>query len=683
MRKRLAYSIIIALLVVTAGLAAHELTRAQDDGDFTYEGSVAMPEFPDGLQWINVSEPITVEQLKGKIVILDFWTYGCINCIHIIPDLERLQEEYGDQLVIIGVHSAKFENEGRTDNIRQIVRRYDRTEPVVNDSDFIIWDTYGVQAWPTLVLIEPRGTVVGAHAGEGVYEVFAPILDVMVEEYGAAGLIDDTPLPMLAPEVDDATPLSFPGKVLADPASNRLIISDTDHNRLVVANLDNPTIYYTIGNGERGFADGTYEVATFNNPQGMALDGDMLYVADTGNHSIRQIDLTTQIVTTLVGTGEQAESYPPVSGVAPNVALSSPWDLVLHDNVLYIAMAGPHQLWRIDLATGETVPHAGSGRENIIDGPLATAQLAQPSGIDTDGELLYFADTEVSAIRTASIDPTGEVDTIVGTGLFDFGDVDGIGTEVRLQHVLGVTVGPDGMLYIADTYNNKIKRIDPDTGETVTFAGTGIAGNQDGSLVAASFYEPGGIDYADGKLYVADTNNHAIRMIDLEFETVSTVSFGDETALILEDLVLAPTTLDGAGVISLPEQQVTAGKGTIVLDIQVPDGYKLNELAPFTVISNSTDVVSIPEEFAEYRELVPELPVQIPANFFEGQTTYTTAVTVYWCEAVNEALCFIERLTFEIPVDVSGVSGNTTEASTELILPYTLVPPNFESDFSP
>lgn len=675
MRKDLSFFLIVALVAVVGGFLANELTRAQDDGEFTYEGTVAMPPFPEGLQWINVSEPITVEQLAGKIVILDFWTYGCINCIHVIPDLERLQEEYGDQLVVIGVHSAKFENEGQTDNIRQIVRRYDRTEPVVNDSDFNIWNTYGVQAWPTLVLVEPRGTVVGAHAGEGVYEVFQPILDTMVAEYGAAGLIDDTPLPMLQPEMDDLTALSFPGKVLADAESNRLIISDTDHDRLVIAALDNPAQFFTIGSGQRGFDNGDFASATFNNPQGLALEGDILYVADTGNHAIRRIDLAAEQVETLVGTGAQAESYPPVSGIAPEVALSSPWDLVLHDNLLYIAMAGPHQLWRIDLETGETVPHAGSGRENIIDGPLNTAQLAQPSGITTDGTLLYFADAEVSAIRSASIDPAGSVETIVGTGLFDFGDVDGVGTEVRLQHALGVTVGPEGMLYVADTYNNKIKRIDPTTQESITFAGNGIPGQQDGSLAAARFYEPGGIDYANGKLYIADTNNHAIRIIDLEFETVSTISFGDDTLLLPEGIVLEPPTSDG--VIRLPEQQVAPGKGTVVLDIQLPEGYKLNELAPFSVVSTNTEAVSIPNEFVDYRELVPELPVQLPANFVEGSTTYNTNVTVYWCEAVNEELCFIERLTFEVPVTVSPASN-----STQLVLPYELVPPTFENDLS-
>jgi DNA-binding beta-propeller fold protein YncE len=676
MRKRALALSVLLLLVALGGFVAIEWTSAQDDDEFTYAGEVAMPPFPEDVEWINVSEPITIEDLNGKIVILDFWTYGCINCIHIIPDLERLQEEYGDQLVIIGVHSAKFDNEGQTDNIRQIVRRYDRTEPVVNDSDFTIWDTYGVRAWPTLVLVEPRGTVVGAHAGEGVYEVFHPILETMVEEYGAAGLIDDTPLPMLQPEVDDLTPLSFPGKVLADPATNRLIISDTDHDRLIVANLDDPTQFFTIGSGQRGFEDGDFDTATFHNPHGVTLDGDVLYVADTGNHAIRRIDLAAQTVSTLVGTGEQAESYPPTGGTAPDVALSSPWDMVLHDDVLYIAMAGPHQLWRMDLVTGETVPHAGSGRESVIDGPLADAELAQPSGITTDGELLYFVDAESSAVRTADIATDGVVTTLIGTGLFDYGDVDGTGTVVRLQHALGVTVGPEGMLYVADTYNNKIKRIDPETRESVTFAGDGQPGLQDGPLLNAQFYEPGGIDYADGKLYVADTNNHAIRVIDLETETVSTISFGEnETVLIPEGILLAPE--GGDGVIVLPEQQVAAGKGTVTFDIQLPDGYKLNELAPFTIVNTNTDVVSIQAEFAEYRELVPELPVRLPANFFPGTTTYTADVTVYWCEAVNEDLCFIDRLTFEIPVTVTAEGDDL-----DLTLPYELVPPTFASDFS-
>ncbi len=680
MQKRTFVSAMLGLvLLLSLIFAATRFTLAQDDPEFTYAGETDAPEFPEGLDWINVSDPLTIDDLEGKIVLLDFWTYGCINCMHIIPDMLQLEEEFGDQLVIIGVHSAKFENEGQTDNIREIVQRYGVIHPVVNDVDFGIWRTYGVRAWPTMVLIDPLGKIVGGRAGEGIYEVFQPILEIMVDEFGAAGLLDNEPLPQLAPEIEEASPtaLSYPGKVLADSATNRLIITDTAHHRLIVATLDDFSNAQIIGSGQPGFTDGAFEEAAFYNPQGLAIDGDTLYLADTGNHAIRQIDLATRTVSTLVGIGQQATSYPPAGGTAPNVLLSSPWDLTLHDGVLYIAMAGPHQLWRVDLETGETVAHAGSGLEDIIDGPLAAAQLAQPSGIDTDGTLLYFADSEVSAIRTASIDPDGDVETIVGTGLFDFGDVDGVGFEVRLQHALGVTVGPDGLLYIADTYNNKIKVINPATRESTTFAGDGTPGLVDGSLEDARFYEPGGIDYANGKLYVADTNNHAIRIIDLETRTVSTVQLADEIALIPTSDTGDTDFVDyGVPLVELEAQTVAAGKGALVFDITMPEGYKLNDQAPFTVINSDDEIVSLTTDFQDYREVEPALPLQLPVTFIEGSTVFSTDLTIYWCEGSNQTLCFVEQVTIQVEVVVSSEAE-----TTDLILPYELVPPNAVSDF--
>ena len=495
----LAISALVVSSVSYLTINQQATVQAQDgDSEFTYQGEDDAPDFPEDVDWLNVSEGLDWDMLEGKIVILDFWTYGCINCIHIIPDLHQLEEEFGDSLVVIGVHSAKYENEGVTDNIRQVVQRYGVTHPVVNDSDFVIWQTYGVQAWPTLVLIDPLGKVVGGRSGEGVYEVFQPIVEIMDQEFGDAGLIDTTPLASLAPEVTfrDDVVLNYPGKVLADTAGNRLIVTDSSNHRIIVSDLDTYANPIVVGTGTAGYVDGDFATAQFDTPQGLAIDGDTLYLADTNNHAIRQINLADGTVETLAGTGEQASTYPPISGTAPDVELASPWDVVLHDGILYIAMAGPHQLWRIDLATGETVSHAGNARENIIDGALGNAQLAQPSGIATDGEILYFADAETSSVRTASISPDGEVTTIVGTGLFDFGDVDGVGDDVLLQHVLGVTVGDEGILYIADTYNNKIKVIDPATRTSTTLSGSTEPGLVDGDLAAARFYEPGGVDYA-------------------------------------------------------------------------------------------------------------------------------------------------------------------------------------------
>lgn len=308
--KIVAGLIILVMVIGSVSYFAID-AQAQDDGsEFTYAGETAAPAFTEDVDWLNVSAPLDWEMLEGKIVLLDFWTYGCINCIHIIPDLHRLEEEFGDSLVVIGVHSAKYENEGVTDNIRQVVQRYGVTHPVINDSEFAVWSTYGVQAWPTAVLIDPLGKVVGGRSGEGVYDVFQPILATMFQEYGDAGLIDDTPLANLAPEVTprEDVVLNYPGKVLADTAGNRLIITDSSNNRVIVTDLDTYANPVVIGTGQAGFVDGDFATAQFDTPQGLAIDGDTLYLADTNNHAIRQINLADGTVETLVGTGAQART---------------------------------------------------------------------------------------------------------------------------------------------------------------------------------------------------------------------------------------------------------------------------------------------------------------------------------------------------------------------------------------
>jgi thiol-disulfide isomerase/thioredoxin len=679
--------VILAVLVII-GVGAASLSRviAQDGGSgtptpggagsvtYTWSGTVSAPDFPAGAEWLNVSAPISIADLHGKIVLLDFWTYGCINCIHVIPDVKRLEAEYPDSLVVIGVHSAKFTNEGETENIRRIVQRYEVTHPVINDNQFIVWDEYSVNAWPTFMLIDPFGKVVGQMAGEGVYDKLAPIIATMDQEYRAAGALSLNPLPMLKPEITsnpDDTPLRYPGKVLADAASNRLFISDSNHNRIVVAALDTYEVLDVIGTGTEGLKDGSFETAQFFRPQGLTLDGNTLYVADTENHALRAVNLDTRTVTTAAGTGKQGYSYDG-SGPGPQTDLSSPWDVVAYDGQVYIAMAGTHQLWVYNIASGNVGPYAGSGREGLTDGKLRDSSMAQPSGIDTDGTLLYFTDPEASAIRTADLDPDGSIQTIVGTGLFDFGDADGTGQDVLLQHALGITVADDGYLYVADTYNSKIKRIDPKTRESVTYLGTGEEGSADGDN--PQFYEPGGIDYANGKLYIADTNNNAIRVVDMAAHTLSTVQFPNA------DRLVSSTTSSLAGFGSfgevpttLPPQTVGAGAGSIVINVTMPDGYKFNHDAPFTAIWAESPAVQIPADLREIRTKDPVIPLEVPVTFVEGQADLTVDLTIYWCEGVNESLCFVDRSKLTVPLTVLPNSD-----SHSVTLERDLVPPTVQ-----
>ena len=250
--------------------------------------NIPAPELTGGASWLNVSKPLTLADLKGKVVLLDFWTYCCINCMHIIPDLKKLETKYSKELVVIGVHSAKFQNEREAENIRQAILRYGIEHPVINDSNFAIWQVYGARAWPTLVLIDPEGNIVGSDTGEGHYELLDKLIGKLVSDFRSKNLINEKPIPLsLEKHKQGPTYLSFPGKILADEASNRLFIADSNHNRIVITNLEGDVLDIA-GNGETGRNDGTFKDASFHHPQGMALQGDNLYVADTENHLIRK-----------------------------------------------------------------------------------------------------------------------------------------------------------------------------------------------------------------------------------------------------------------------------------------------------------------------------------------------------------------------------------------------------------
>ena len=439
--------------------------------------------------------------------------------MHIFPQLRKLENKYANELVVVGVHSAKFPNEKDGDNLLKAVQRYELDHPVINDVDMQVAQAYQFRAWPTLWFIDPQGKLIGKHEGEMPFDSFDNLLGQMVAEFDGQGLIDRTPIDFVR-DARPASSLSFPGKVLADASGERLFIADSNHNRILVTSQDG-LVQEIIGTGEEGLADGSFSASAFNHPQGMALAGESLYVADTENHAIRRVDLAKRQVETIAGSGQQGYSREG-RGLGRDLELSSPWDLVWHDETLYIAMAGTHQLWSMSLTDGMVGPYAGSGRESLTDGALASATLAQPSGITTDGKKLYFADSETSAIRAADLEPSGRVRTIVGLDLFVFGDVDGTDHRVRLQHPMGITWF-DGTLYVADTYNHKVKRVLAATSGAFTLLGTGEPGHRDGPGDQALFSEPSGLSIANGKIYIADTNNHLIRVADMESGEVTTL----------------------------------------------------------------------------------------------------------------------------------------------------------------
>jgi DNA-binding beta-propeller fold protein YncE len=440
--------------------------------------------------------------------------------MHLFPDLVRLEKKHPNELVVLGVHTPKFDNEKDPKSIEKAMLRYELNHPIINDAERKLWMAYGVEAWPSVGIIDPEGFLVAVYPGtEHIFNDAEKVIAKLIKEHKVKKTLNEKPLKFQLARGKERgdSPLFFPGKVLADGAGKRLFIADSTHHRIVITDLDGKKLA-VAGTGKAGCADGAFERASFNDPQGMALNGNILYVADRKNHLVRALDLGKNTVRTIAGrtiagVGQQGTDIRR-GGQARRTGLNSPWDLLVQRRSLYIAMAGHHQIWIMDLARNTVVPFAGNGFEKLVDGPPLASCFAQPSGLASDGVKLYVADSEVSAVRAVPLDGDGAVSTLAGIDLFDFGDVDGVYPKSRLQHALGV-VYVDGKLYVADTYNGKIKVIDPETRSCTTFVG--------GDKKEKLFNEPGGISYAARKLYVADTNAHRIQVIDLDTKAVTTL----------------------------------------------------------------------------------------------------------------------------------------------------------------
>jgi thiol-disulfide isomerase/thioredoxin len=438
-----------------------------------------------GRRWLNTGgAELTLAGLRGKIVLLDFWTFCCINCLHVLDELRDLEERYADVLVTIGVHSPKFVHETDAEAVAAAVERYAVHHPVLDDPELVTWDAYAARAWPTLVVVDPAGYVVAQLSGEGHAHGLGVLIEELVAEHEAAGSLHRGAGPYVAPP-EPATALRFPGKVIALPGGT-FLVSDTAHHQLVELEADLVTEVRRIGTGERGLADARrwqlshrHDLPRFAEPQGLLLLPEPVaavaaydvVVADTANHALRGVRLADGSVITIAGTGEQLRTRVEVGGTAAE--LSSPWDLAWWQDRVVVAMAGSHQLWSYDPVSGTVDVLAGTTNEGLRDGTREDAFFAQPSGLAAgpDGTL-WVADAETSALRSVQAAPAAgaQVSTAVGMGLFDFGFRDGDAEKALLQHPLGVALLPDGSVALADTYNGALRRYDPATRTVSTLA---------------------------------------------------------------------------------------------------------------------------------------------------------------------------------------------------------------------
>ncbi len=621
---------------------------------------VRAPEFPRDFAWVNTDRPLYIkEQLKGSVVVLDFWTYCCINCMHVLPDLEYIEQKYaGQPVVIVGVHSAKFDNEGDRRNIETAASRYHIAHPVIVDERHRIWSEYGVRAWPTLMVIDPEGRIVGALSGEGNREALDAVVSSLLEEGHEKGTLAAAP-PMFQRKgrVPSASGLAFPGKVLAEPSGKFVFISDSNHDRVIIAD---PTgkVMAIAGSGKAGQADGAFAAAEFNNPQGLAYDSaaNLLYIADTDNHLIRKLDLTAKTVETISGTGEQV--YDRVGGkMGREQGLNSPWDLSLVAGDLFIAMAGSHQLWVLNLKSRIAQVWAGSGMEDIIDGTGSHAALAQSSGIVRKGDWLYFADSEVSAIRRANLQ-TRAVETLVGRGLFDFGDREGGLNSALLQHPLGVSVYGDDIL-VADTYNHKIKRINEAKREIRTLAGTGSPDTNPYKPAELALYEPGGLSVRGDTLYIADTNHD--RVIEYQLANGHWREF-ELKGLQME--AVKSMDLANAPLVDVP----LARDKDLRLRIfpELPRNVHVNREAPinYTIAANGNSEIAPVEGLIKSHKLPFE--VVVSGATLQAGKEYPVTLTFAYCTDENESLCVPVTLAWRLKTSADFGAANRVDLSQKV-----------------
>ena len=598
-----------------------------------------------GDTWFGTTNPrLGIADFNGRFLLLDFWTLCCVNCHHVLAELRPVEEKFKDVLTVVGVHSPKFEYEKLPESVAAAIDRHEIHHPVLNDPNMTTWQSYGVRAWPTLVLVDPKGEIIATYSGEGHAHAIEALLEKLVPDYEAAGdLVRGAGL-YKAP-APSSLALKQPGKIVSVPAAYRdllngaeLLVSNSGAHNLVgltVSNLLEPVI--TIGKSVRGSSDGDFASASFAEPYGaLFLDGELaaevgahLLVADTANHLIRAVNLETKTVSTIAGTGAQWMQADATTGPALEINISTPWDIEMLDGQLLIAMAGEHRIWKYDLKAKTLGIFAGTTNEGLVDGALADAWFAQPSALAisklSPGKI-WIIDAETSALRSAE---GGKISSQIGKGLFDFGHVDGPADQALLQHPLGVIELPDGNLLIADTYNRAIRKYSPTTNSVSTIA-RDLSEPSDLELVETS----------DGpKIAVVEAAANRITLLPIE-----------AGALVQGDAMRT----------ARPALAVLPGELSIDVTFSAPPGQKLDDrYGPSTYLV----VSSTPKELLlEGAGNSAELTRKIVLNPAISEGVLHVAAKGASCDESEEgAQCHIHQQDWGIPIKVSATGTSTVE----------------------
>ena len=496
---------------------------------------VRAPQLQGAGGWINTDGPLDLKALGGRVVVLDFWTFACVNCLHVIDELRPLEAKYPDDVVVIGVHSPKFAHEAEHAAVVAAVARLGIAHAVLDDPGLLTWAQYAVKAWPTLVVIDPEGYVVAQAAGEGQVSALDAIIAEVLGLHRARGTVEDgarpgrpvrstrstRPVGSVGSAPVEPGALYFPAKAIVVPAArsgraaDTVLVADAGRHALTELGLDGQQVLSRIGTGKRGRSDGSSAQAEFAEPSGLtllpaAVAGEVGYdvlVADTANHLLRGVRLDDGSVRTV--TDLATVELHTITGRVPGVM--SPWDVAWWPaaGTAVVAAAGVHLLLAFDPRTGAVTILAGTTVEGMRDGDALDAWLAQPSGLAADGDRMWFTDAETSSLRWLDTGGPGtrdQVHSAIGEGLFDFGHVDGPAAQARLQHPLGVAVLADGAIAIADTFNGAVRRFELSTGQVATGQVT---------TTVDGLAEPSGLLLVAGELVAVESAAHRLTPVNM------------------------------------------------------------------------------------------------------------------------------------------------------------------------
>lgn len=459
---------------------------------------VAAPELSSALEWVNTDEAPSLASLRGRVVLLNFWTFDSVSCLNVLPDIRFLENKYHDGLSVVGIHTPKYPYQRSGAPVLKAVNRNHIRHPVANDPGYATWQAYGVQAWPTLALIDAQGQLAALLPGEGRRDEADAMIGHLLDEAAKQDLrVYESQVSSVRPE--PRQPLRFPTRLLVTDSS--LWVADTGHNRILECNHDG-RIVRQFGSGNPGFWDGTNLDAGFSAPHGIAIARDSIFVADTGNHALRRVRLLDGEVKTVAGTGALGHDIPHEYVEPTKIAMSAPTDVTVVGDIIYMAVSGQNQIWQYNLNTNKLVALAGSGKLAFEDGSGVAASFAQPVSLSAIGQQLIVVDAAASAIRALRL-LDNRVSTLIGKGLYEFGDAPGKPDAARMQNPLAACVDARGLVFIADSYNGKIKALNLRTTELRTLN------------LPYTLQEPAGIALGGNALWVANTNAHEVVRVDL------------------------------------------------------------------------------------------------------------------------------------------------------------------------